>query len=87
MPIVDHFQMPDREGYPATGSIRKFELLNHRPPVPIIALSAHVLPKFRDKADLAGMSEYITKPINREELLQTILRLTTPDLLPRAGLS
>jgi len=87
MPIVDHFQLKDMDGYPATGSIRKFELLNHRPPVPIIALSARVLPEFRDKAHLAGLSEYITKPINREELLQTILRLTKPDLLPRVGLS
>lgn len=75
------------DGYPATGSITKFELLNHRLPVPITALSAHGLPEFSDKAHLAGMSEDITKPINREELLQTILRLTTPDLLPRAGLS
>jgi CheY-like chemotaxis protein len=74
-------------GYTATRSIRKFEQRERRRPVPIIALTADGLPEFRDKARLAGMSEYITKPINREELVQTILRLITPDQSPHVDLS
>ena len=69
-------EMPEMDGYTATQKIRSLEQSESRPRVPIIALTAHVLPEFREKAHLSGMSEYITKPINREELLQTILRLT-----------
>jgi CheY-like chemotaxis protein len=72
-------EMPEMDGYTATQQIREMEQREHRTAVPIIALTAHVMPEFRQKAHSAGMSEYITKPINREELLQTILRLTQAD--------
>jgi CheY-like chemotaxis protein len=74
--LADACEMPEMDGYTATQKIRSAEQSESRPRVPIIALTAHVLPEFREKAHLSGMSEYITKPINREELLQTILRLT-----------
>ena len=72
-------EMPEMDGYTATRQIRAVEARQQQQAVPIIALTAHVLPEFRDKAHQAGMSEYITKPINREALLETILRVTRSD--------
>ena len=71
-------EMPEMDGYSAARAIRSFEESAGRRPVPMIALTAHVLPEFRDKALAAGMSEYVTKPVDRELLLSTILTLTAP---------
>ncbi len=71
-------EMPEMDGYSAARAIRSYEAGAGRRPVPMIALTAHVLPEFRDKAMAAGMSEYVTKPVDRELLLSTILTLAAP---------
>ena len=68
--ILMDCEMPEKDGYTATIEIRNSNNLSAD--IPIIALTAHALPEFRDKADQAGMSDYITKPINREVLLNSI---------------
>ena len=69
-------EMPEMDGYSATRAIRRFELEGEFAATPIIALTAHVLPEFRAKAMEVGMSDYITKPVNRDALLGAILKLT-----------
>ncbi|GGE52157.1 response regulator [Actibacterium pelagium] len=64
--------MPEMDGKTATRIIREMEQSQNRPPIPIIALTAHALPG-DDAAFLAvGMNAYLTKPLRRSEILTAI---------------
>ncbi|OGA23089.1 MAG: hybrid sensor histidine kinase/response regulator [Betaproteobacteria bacterium RIFCSPLOWO2_02_FULL_67_19] len=65
-------QMPVMDGLTATRAIRKWEQANHRPPTPIIALTASALKGDQEKFMAAGCTAYLTKPIKRAVLLQAI---------------
>jgi HPt (histidine-containing phosphotransfer) domain-containing protein len=70
-------QMPEMDGYTATEKIRETERLLGRTPVPIIAVTAHAMKDDRDKALLAGMDDYLTKPV-REAVLAALLQKHCP---------
>ena len=59
--------MPEMSGLEAVTEIRKF---NKK--VPIIAQSAHAFEYDRKNAFEAGCSDYISKPVNRSELISMI---------------
>ena len=65
-------QMPIMDGLTATRRIREWEKANHRPPTPIIALTAAALKGDQEKSMAAGCTAYLTKPIKQEVLLQAI---------------
>jgi CheY-like chemotaxis protein len=65
-------QMPVMDGLTATRAIRKWEQANHRPPTPIIALTASALKGDQEKCVAAGCTAYLTKPIRQEVLLKAI---------------
>jgi signal transduction histidine kinase/CheY-like chemotaxis protein/HPt (histidine-containing phosphotransfer) domain-containing protein len=65
-------QMPVMDGLTATRAIREWEQAHHRPPTPIIALTAAALKGDREKCLAAGCTAYLTKPIKQEVLLQAI---------------
>jgi signal transduction histidine kinase/CheY-like chemotaxis protein len=67
-------QMPVMDGYEATRAIRAFELLHHKPRMPILALTAHALAGERERVLLAGMDDYMTKPIPARALEATLAR-------------
>lgn len=71
--ILMDIQMPEMDGLTATKTIRSEETENSH--IPIIAATAHAMSSDRDKCLNAGMDDYITKPINLEELQQTIARV------------
>ncbi len=65
-------EMPEMDGYTASRKIRQFESEQHVSCVPIIALTAHALPEFRERAKTVGMTDYITKPIDKALLLSAL---------------
>lgn len=65
-------EMPLMDGYEATEKIRQWEHNMGRPATPIIALTAHAFVRFRNKCLDVGCSDYLTKPVRKNTLLQTI---------------
>ncbi len=75
--VLMDVQMPEMDGLAATAAIRR---LPHGARLPIVALTAHVLPGDRERCLAAGMNEYLTKPIEGETLLTAVARVTSgPD--------
>jgi CheY-like chemotaxis protein len=70
--VLMDLQMPAMDGYAATQRIREWERENRDPPVPIIALSAYALQSEIDKSRDAGCTAYLTKPVRRQTLFDTI---------------
>jgi PAS domain S-box-containing protein len=70
-------QMPVMDGLTATRAIRQWEQANHRPPTPIIALTASALKGDQEKCVAAGCTGYLTKPIKQQVLLQAIKEHST----------
>lgn len=66
--ILMDLQMPQLDGYAATQHIRDVLQLD----IPIIAMTAHALAGEREKCLSRGMNEYLSKPINQEELFKLI---------------
>lgn len=66
--------MPFMDGYVATQSIREWERATGRRPIPILALTAHILDEHKDKSRSAGMNEHLSKPIELVELQEALLR-------------
>ena len=67
-------QMPAMDGMQATQAIRAIERERRPGHIPIIALTAYALKGDRNRFLAAGMDEYLTKPIQQRELLETIVR-------------
>jgi len=69
--ILMDVQMPEMDGFDATRNIREFEA-DKDFHTPIVAMTAHAMKGDREKCLAAGMDYYITKPVNPNELYETI---------------
>lgn len=76
--ILMDIMMPEMDGYTAMRAIRKIPDYHT---IPIIALTAKAMKNDREKCIEAGASDYISKPINVEQLL-SLIRVW---LYPRKG--
>lgn len=65
-------QMPVMDGFEATKRIRESNTEFRE--IPIIAMTAHAMQGYRDKCLAAGMNDYVTKPIKRDELERALER-------------
>ncbi|MBT8341958.1 MAG: response regulator [Desulfatitalea sp.] len=72
--VLMDVQMPGMDGFEATSSIRAAGVGARNHDIPIIAMTAHNQSEDRERCIAAGMSDYIRKPIQPEELLKAIER-------------
>ena len=67
--ILMDMQMPVLDGYSATAQIRA-----NGCSLPVIALTANVLEDDVDKCRDSGCDDFLAKPVNRRDLVETIAR-------------
>jgi len=72
--ILMDCDMPGMDGYQATKLIRRYEHVSGRAKIPIIALTAHALPEYRQRSLDAGMDDHLNKPLSLAELASVLAR-------------
>jgi len=75
-------QMPEMDGLAAASRIRLQERATGSH-IPIIAMTANAMAGDREMCIAAGMDDYITKPINGNDLKQAISRSLKRDCVQR----
>jgi PAS domain S-box-containing protein len=71
-------QMPEMDGYQATHAIRQMKD-SYFKRLPIVALTASAMTSMRDKVMASGMTDFMTKPFQPEDLQQIILKYTAAE--------
>ena len=72
--VLMDVQMPMMDGLEATAAIRKLDDTK-KARLPIIAMTAHAYKSDQERCLAAGMDAYISKPVNRQELIEMVERI------------
>jgi CheY-like chemotaxis protein len=70
--ILMDCQMPGMDGYAATEAIRRDESERGLSPTPVVALTANVLARDRDRCAAAGMNSFLAKPFKAAEMAEVL---------------
>lgn len=84
--VLMDVQMPEMDGFEATKRIRDPISLVRNHSIPVVAMTANALEGDREKCLLAGMNDYLSKPITIDVLIQT-LKKWLPDTLMKGKVS
>lgn len=74
--VLMDVQMPEMDGLMATKLVRERERSDSANPIPIIGMTAHALRGDRERCIEAGMTDYIAKPFQPEELVAKLNQYT-----------
>ena len=74
--ILMDLSMPEMDGFETTARIRALTAPVNQ--IPIIAVSANVIPEDRERLHKLGINDYVTKPIDRKLFLAAIKRWLQP---------
>lgn len=77
--ILMDIQMPGMDGIEVTKRIRLLEVQKEH--TPIVALTAHALTTEKESVLMAGMDDYLTKPIDENELSRILSKWTKGQLM------
>ncbi len=77
--ILMDIQMPEMDGFEATQQIRNSKSGPIDPQIPIIALTAYAMKGDRERILQAGMDDYVSKPVDMEELFLIVKRVARAD--------
>ena len=72
--ILMDMSMPVMGGIEATQEIRRFETAENLDRCPIIALTANAMVADRDRCLAAGMDDFLSKPVRKQQLFSSITR-------------
>ncbi|MGO3056606.1 ATP-binding protein [Halomonas sp. AOP43-A1-21] len=72
--VLMDMQMPVLDGVQTTQQWREFEQLHQLSRLPIVAMTANVMPEHRERCLQSGMDDMIHKPFTRDELYQVLCR-------------
>jgi signal transduction histidine kinase/CheY-like chemotaxis protein len=72
--VLMDVRMPVMDGLEATRQLRALQREGRLPPFPVVGLSAHALDTDRRVALDAGMDDYLTKPVDAEQLRSAMQR-------------
>ncbi len=78
--ILMDVQMPDLDGYAATGAIRAAG--THASRMPILAMTANAMQGDRERSLAAGMDDHINKPIDLDHMVAVLLLHCRQQALP-----
>ncbi len=73
--VLMDLQMPEMDGHQATARIRADQRFAS---MPIIAMTAHATMEERHRCLESGMNDHISKPINPDQLFETVARFFRP---------
>jgi PAS domain S-box-containing protein len=75
--ILMDCEMPEMDGLTATRLLREHEQSKGSRRTPIIALTAHAMTGDREKCLAAGMDDYLSKPLRKQQLQNVLLKWVT----------